>query len=203
MNMISQNVIPQENMQFQRELHVLQEIEKNPVITQRSLASSLGVALGLTNLYIKRLVHKGYIKVTTVPRGRIKYLITPKGLAEKSRLTCEYIQYSLAYFRDVRQRFEKVLNQLQQLGVERIMIFGVGELAELAYLSLQGIEFSFLGFISEQPKNVFLSWPCHEIGSANRLELDAVLICDIDQIDRTKALLEAAGIPKHKIFTVV
>jgi len=201
--MFSQDSLPQENPQGQRELHVLQEIEKNPVITQRSLASKLGVALGLTNLYIKRLVHKGYIKVTTVPRGRIKYLITPRGIAEKSRLTCEYIQCSLSYFRDVRQRFNLVLAQLKQMGVERIVIYGVGELAELAYLSLQGMEFSFLGFVSERPEERFLSCPCHEITSIASLEFDAVLICDIVDVEGIKALLLAAGIPSQKVFALV
>ena len=201
--MISQNGFRPEDMQGQRELHVLQEIEKNPVITQRSLAAKLGVALGLTNLYIKRLAHKGYIKVSTVPRGRIKYLLTPRGIAEKSRLTCEYIQCSLTYFRDVRQRFTVVLTQLKQCGAERVMIYGVGELAELAYLSLQGMDFSFLGFIAEQPKEKFLSCPCYEVGLVDCLNIDAVIICVIVDIEATKALLKDSGIPAHKVFTVV
>ncbi|MDT7041679.1 winged helix-turn-helix transcriptional regulator [Candidatus Nitronereus thalassa] len=190
-------------MQCQRELYVLQEIEKNPVITQRSLASKLGVALGLTNLYIKRLAHKGYIKITTVPRGRIKYLITPKGIAEKSRLTCEYIQCSLTYFRDVRQRFDRVLMQLKQLSVHRIMIYGVGELAELAYLSLQGTNFTFLGFISENQEKTFLSCPCHTIDSLKILHFDAVLICHIVDVEGTRALFRTMGIPHQKVFSVV
>ena len=201
--MLSQDSLSQDNMQRQRDLHVLEEIEENPVLTQRSLSTKLGMALGLTNLYIKRLAHKGYIKITTFPKGRVKYLITPRGIAEKSRLTCEYIQYSLHYFRDVRQRFDRVLIQLKQLGVESIVVFGSGELAEMAYLSLQGTQFKFLGFVSETPEKTFLSCPCHTVNSLKSFNFDAVLICNIGDVEGTKALLRDAGIPQQKVFTVV
>ena len=83
----------------QRALFVLQEVEQNPILTQRALSQKLGVALGLTNLYLKRLVRKGHIKITTFPKNRIRYLLTPRGIKEKSRLTYEYLQYSLTYYR--------------------------------------------------------------------------------------------------------
>src|SRR5439155_1119482 len=75
------------NIQAQRDLQLLNEVERNAAVTQRSLARNLGVAVGLANLYLKRLVRKGHIKITTIPKHRIKYLLTPRGMAEKSRLT--------------------------------------------------------------------------------------------------------------------
>ncbi|MDN5942376.1 MAG: winged helix-turn-helix transcriptional regulator [Nitrospira sp.] len=63
------------------------ELDRDGGATQRVLATKLGVALGMTNLYLKRLARKGYIKVTTTPRSRIRYLLTPQGCTEKSRLT--------------------------------------------------------------------------------------------------------------------
>ena len=75
------------NLQGQRDLLLLSEVERYAGVTQRSLSSKLGVALGLTNLYIKRLARKGYIKITTIPRNRIQYLLTPQGLAENAELT--------------------------------------------------------------------------------------------------------------------
>ncbi|MGQ0695330.1 MAG: winged helix-turn-helix transcriptional regulator, partial [Nitrospiraceae bacterium] len=89
------------NLQGQRDLLLLNEVERNGSVTQRSLATKLGVALGLTNLYLKRLARKGYIKITTIPPHRIRYLLTPQGLAEKSRLTYQYMQYSLSHYRDM------------------------------------------------------------------------------------------------------
>src|SRR6266540_1402085 len=118
------------DLQGQRDLQLLNEVERNAGVTQRSLANKLGVALGLTNLYLKRLAHKGYIKITTIPRHRIKYLLTPRGMAEKSRLTYLYMQYSLSYYRDMRNRLKGILSGLAGAGSKRIVIYGTGELAE-------------------------------------------------------------------------
>src|SRR2546425_12016586 len=121
------------DLQGKRDLQLLSEVERDAGVTQRSPAKKLGVALGLTNLYLRRLARKGYIKITTIPLHRIKYLLSPRGMAEKSRLTYLYMQYSLSYYRDMRQRLKVVLTGLASAGAKRVVICGTGELAELAY----------------------------------------------------------------------
>ena len=91
----------------QRDLRILREISESQDITQRGLAKTLGIALGLTNLYLKRLARKGYIKISTIPPNRLKYLLTPQGIAEKSRLTYEYISFSLVLYRQTRQQLRE------------------------------------------------------------------------------------------------
>src|SRR3989304_3446074 len=91
------------DLEAQRDLAILKEIERSAPLTQRGLAKRLGIALGLANLYLKRLARKGYIKVSTLPPNRIKYLLTPKGIAQKTRLTYEYINYSLHLYKHTRQ----------------------------------------------------------------------------------------------------
>ena len=118
------------DLQGKRDLQLLAEVERDPGVTQRSLAKKLGVALGLTNLYLRRLAHKGYIKFTTIPRKRIQYLLTPRGMAEKSRLTYQYLQYSLTYYRDMRQHLKLTLSKVARRGAHNIVIYGTGELAE-------------------------------------------------------------------------
>jgi predicted transcriptional regulator len=81
---------------------LLAEVERDGAVTQRSLSTKLGVALGLTNLYLKRLAQRGYIKITTIPSHRVRYLLTPQGFAEKSRLAYLYMEYSLSHYRDMR-----------------------------------------------------------------------------------------------------
>src|SRR6187401_2448069 len=97
------------DLQGQRDLLLLSELDRDGGATQRTLSSKLGVALGLTNLYLKRLARKGYIKITTIPRNRIRYLLTPQGFAEKSRLTYLYMEYSLSHYRDMRGRLRDAL----------------------------------------------------------------------------------------------
>ena len=135
------------DLQGQRDLQLLNEVEQDAGVTQRSLATKLGVALGLTNLYLKRLARKGYIKISTIPSHRIKYLLTPRGMAEKSRLTYAYMQYSLSYYREMRERLKHVFAGLSTAGAKRVAVYGTGELAELAYLTLREMDLTLVGFV--------------------------------------------------------
>ena len=190
------------DLQGQRDLQLLNEIEQDAEVTQRSLAKKLGVALGLTNLYLKRLAHKGYIKITTIPRHRIKYLLTPRGIAEKSRLTYLYMQYSLTYYRDMRQRLKRVLSGLSRAGAKRIVIYGTGELAELTYLSIREMDLTLVGFVNGAQGQTFLSYPVWPIDSLSSWEFDALLIADLQEAKKVQALIIREGIPKEKIITL-
>src|SRR5712672_2042575 len=79
------------DIEAHRDLKLLEAVEQDSRVTQRSLATKLGIALGLTNIYLRRLVRKGYIKCVNVQSNRISYLITPRGIAEKARLTYEFL----------------------------------------------------------------------------------------------------------------
>ena len=191
------------NRQGQRDLLLLQEMEQNPVVTQRSLAKKLGVALGLTNLYLKRLVKKGYVKITTIPRNRIRYILTPHGFTEKTRLTYEYLQYSLTYYRDVRHRLNHTLAGMERSGVKRIAIFGIGELAEFAYLSIQESNLVLVGFVADGPGDRFLTFPRGTLETLRDWSFDAILISDLGNIDETRTRIQASGISAEQVFSVV
>src|SRR5581483_7003652 len=66
------------DIEAERDLRLLEAVEQNSRITQRGLATKLGIALGLTNIYLKRLARKGYIKCVNVQSNRLTYLITPR-----------------------------------------------------------------------------------------------------------------------------
>ena len=189
------------DIQEQRDLQLLNEVERNAAVTQRSLALKLDVALGLTNLYLKRLARKGYIKITTIPRQRIKYLLTPRGMAEKTRLTYLYMQYSLSYYRDMRQRLKVVLTALARAGAKRIVICGTGELAELAYISLREMDLTLVGFV-DGDQGTFLSYPLWPIEALPNWELDAVLITDLKEAKKIQARIVRSGISREKIATL-
>ena len=116
-------------------LGLLSAVERDSELTQRSLSSELGIALGLANAYLKRCVNKGLIKVSQVPLNRYAYYLTPRGFAEKSRLTAEYLSVSFNFFRDARRQCEALLAGCARHGLHRIALVGGGELAEIAVLS--------------------------------------------------------------------
>ena len=128
---------------LERDLEILTAIGEGHPLTQRDLAERLGVALGLTNLYLKRLARKGFIKITDFPRKpaarkRLRYLLTPQGISEKTRLTYEHVAYSPSLYRRARQTLRESLSLLPEGGMKRIALYGTGEAAELAYLTLKG-----------------------------------------------------------------
>ena len=85
------------DVESRRDLQLLEALEQESRITQRSLAIRLGIALGLTNLYLKRLIRKGYVKCVTVAPNRLVYSLTPRGMVRKGRLTYEFMKYSLDF----------------------------------------------------------------------------------------------------------
>ena len=120
-----------ENYDFQ----ILRHIEENPDTTQADLATQLGVAVGSVNWYIKRLINKGYIKVTKMQRRRLRYLLTPKGITEKARLTQKFMQASLKWYRLTRESSKNFIKQIKQAGYDTVCIEGDGDLAEIVYLT--------------------------------------------------------------------
>ena len=116
-------------------LGVLSAVERDSEITQRSISGELGIALGLANAYVRRCARKGWIKVHQAPMNRYAYYLTPKGFAEKSRLTAEYLAVSLNFFRNARQECAGLLADCVHEGWTRLALAGVGELAEIAILS--------------------------------------------------------------------
>ena len=148
------------------DLQILSHIEENPDTTQADLATQLDVAVGSVNWYIKRLINKGYIKVTQMQRRRLRYLLTPKGIAEKTRLTKEFMQASLQWYRLTRETSKHFLEEIKQAGYGTVCIEGDGDLAEIVYLTCleaqikvkEDIDCAYPIFRIEELKTI-LEWP--------------------------------------------
>src|SRR4030065_417859 len=126
-------------------LEILEELSRNGHVTQRELSRKVGIALGLSNFYIKRLVQKGYVEVVYLERNRLGYLITPQGIAEKSRLTYSYIHRSYGYVRKVRVSIREKLKILSREGVSNVVIYGGGDIAEVTYLAIHEVGMKLAG----------------------------------------------------------
>lgn len=130
---------PEENV---RELTLLEQIESDPDVTQASLATQLGVAVGTVNWHLKRLVSKGYVKVKRAERKKLRYIITPEGLALRARLTVDYIERSFDLYRKTRERVRAHLDEVKKAGHARVRLVGEGDVADICRLSCleQGVE---------------------------------------------------------------
>ncbi len=119
-------------------LEILEAIEARSDVTQRHLARSTGIALGLANSYLKRCVRKGLVKIHQAPANRYLYYLTPKGFTEKSRLTARYLSISFAFYRKAGDSCRDAFQRCQKQGWNRVVLCGVSDLAEIA--SLRALE---------------------------------------------------------------
>jgi DNA-binding MarR family transcriptional regulator len=124
--------IPEEKA---RELTLLEQIERDPDVTQASLATQLGVAVGTVNWHIKRLVEKGAVKVKRAERKKLRYIITPEGIALRARLTVDYIEHSFELYRKTRQRVKAHIHEVKRAGYDSVRLIGEGDVADICRLS--------------------------------------------------------------------
>lgn len=197
----------------ERDLELLTAIGEGRPVTQRALAERLGVALGLTNLYLKRLATKGYIKIVEFPRkpaagSRLRYLLTAKGISEKTRLTYDHMTHALALYKKTRQTLREALALLRDGGMKRVALYGTGEAAELAYLTLREFGLDAVAVYSRDGGGEFLGFPVRSIaelrdGSALRDgTIDRIIVATFDRAQPHVAELEALGIPVDALVTL-
>ena len=186
-----------------RDMHLLDEVTRAPDLTQRELSKRIGTALGLTNLMLRRLVKKGYIKISGTKRSRIRYLITPQGILEKSRLTYEFVQYSLELYGRIRQSLRKQLEILVQEGNRRILLYGTGELAEIAFLTIREMGLEVVGVVGEpaSPER-FLEYAVQAPAAVPAGGYDRVIVISLSGGQEEVKRLAALGVPQERIIVV-
>jgi DNA-binding MarR family transcriptional regulator len=141
----------QDSSEIEITLGLLNAVGENSSLTQRSIASDLDIALGLANAYLKRCVRKGLIKVQQVPRNRYAYYLTPRGFAEKSKLTSTYLSISFNFFREARRQCSDVFEQCANKGWERVALVGCSDVAEIATLCAREHGIEIAGIVDALP----------------------------------------------------
>jgi ribosomal protein S25 len=187
------------DVEAHRDLRLLEAVHEDPRVTQRGLSSKLGIALGLANVYLKRMIHKGYIKCVNVQPNRISYLITPRGIAEKARLTYEFMDYSLHLYGEVRQHLREAMQDCAAAG-KRVAIYGSGEAAELAYLSLKESGLEPVAIFDQTGGHDFLGMPVLPIAEHGSVEYDLMIVATLDRSGQGTADLQQVGVPSDKQF---
>lgn len=142
------------------ELQLLEAIEKTPETTQADLARAVGVAVGTVNWHLKRWSKKGYVKISRINRWNWHYLLTAEGIAHKAKLASEYLEFSLALYRQTREEAKRLLNEVEDAGYSSVFIQGDGEIAEIVRLTCLELKID-----TQLPDNVQL--PTIEIVQAN------------------------------------
>ena len=187
-----------------RTLKLLEEIDKDYTQSQRDLSNKLDISLGLVNSFVKRLANKGYCKITTLPKNRVKYILTPKGAMEKTRLTYQYLQYSFELYRGARRNLQKHFNGLVAQGVKHIVFYGVSEIAEIAYISLQETAIKMVAIVDEKRVGkIFLGNVVKDPLVLGSISFDRILITSMKKDDSQLEKILKKGIASSKIVMLV
>lgn len=184
----------------QRVLELLEAVGQRSDLSQRHLARQMGVALGLANSYLKRCVRKGLIKIGEAPANRYLYYLTPKGFAEKSRLTAKYLAVSFAFYRRAGESCVRALRACEERGLKRVLLCGVSDLAEVAALRALEMDVEIIGVYDPRTdRRRFLGKPVWR-SLADAAPFDVCLLTDT-QADRAayEQLLRALGRNRVKV----
>ena len=184
-----------------RSLQILEEIGNTHSPSQRYLARKLNISLGLANSFVKRLTKKGYVKITTIPRNRVKYMLTPQGFAEKSRLTYEFIQHSFNLYKEALKKFEGLLNELEKRNVKKVLFYGASDLAEITFVSLKATNIELVGVVDDLKKGTqFLDFTIRSTSELKNLEFDSIILTALESKDHMVKKLVEKNIPREKII---
>jgi DNA-binding MarR family transcriptional regulator len=167
-------------------LGLLETVERDGGLSQRHLASELGIALGLVNAYLKKCIKKGFLKVHDAPARRYVYYLTPKGFAEKSRLTAEFLSSSFVFFRRAKADCLEVLAESRARGYTSVVLAGRSDLAEIA--AICAIETGTKVVASVFPQGngrTFIGYPAVASFDLIATEFDAVIVTDLENTDET------------------
>lgn len=136
----------------QQEYALLNEIAQDSMVTQAHLSKHLGIAVGSVNWYIKRLIHRGWVKVSRLDRTRLKYDLTTDGMRVFTQRAMLYAKDSLQVYRSLRNKAKTLVMDLKQNGIGTVYLEGEDEVMDI--LRLTCIENGIV--ISDTPSYVIL-----------------------------------------------
>jgi DNA-binding MarR family transcriptional regulator len=173
-----------DEVQDQILLNLLNAVERNSAVTQRTIAQELGIALGLANTYLRRCVRKGLVKIQQVPANRYVYYLTTQGFGEKSRLTVKYLSSSLNLFRAARQQCEDVIRDCVAQKETLLVLAGMGDLTEIALLCAREFPVSIVAIFDPSAADETMLRGVPVVSSLKSLpEFHAIIVTDMAQPD--------------------
>ncbi len=192
---------PSESM---RDLQFLEELEKTPNLSQRELSNRFGIALGVTNACLKRMARRGWIRLGKIRPRRIGYFLTPKGLAEKAKLTMTFFSYNIHHYSRLKAMIGEKFLEMASQGVKRVVFYGVSDEMEVAYVTLQGTNMELISIVDDNDgvkgKNI-LGRKTKDPDEIDSMGADAILITSILEKERILKKLKKRK-NKVKLFTI-
>jgi DNA-binding MarR family transcriptional regulator len=204
--------MPRSEHEYDRK--VLEAIASGQHVTQRKLSRELGVALGLTNLLIRRLVGKGYVRVSNLGTRHVRYLMTPAGWEALADATRQSLENTVHLYTETRERIRTALSAISEScrstgdGRKRVVFYGAGDVAEIAYVSLQTTDLTLVGVVDDQRTGRFFNLTISAADQLSpetlgRLPYDHLIVTSLRHAEVIRAKLADRGMPAERIFTLL
>lgn len=195
------NNLAEKPLDSSRSLQLLSEISGEEPLSQRELSRRLGIAVGLVNSYLKNLVSKGFVRVKDFPSNRYAYLLTPQGIAEKSRLAYQHLSYFTSLYTVARQDYLDLFRRLENAGVREVAFCGVDEVAEVAFLSLQETGLKLVAVMDDgRQGDLFFGLPIKTLSEGAQEGSAPVVISSLKRRDELAQVLYGLGVADSMVF---
>lgn len=176
-----------------RDLHLLEELEKNPLTSQRELSRKFNIALGVTNACIKRMVRKGWIRIRGLNHRKIGYYLTQKGFTEKTKLTLHLVSCTIQHYIQLKKIITRRLLEMEKKGMKRVVFYGVSDEMEVAYITLQGVNMKLVGIVEDddkfKPINLF-GFQIEPVSRIGEIKPDGILITSTGESEKKRERLK-------------
>lgn len=183
-------------------LKILEALNENDTQSQRELSKKLNISLGLVNSLLKKIIKRGYYNVITTNNSKLKYILTPKGIFEKSILSYRHILLLIESYCDACDKVKLIFDELAKENKKRIILFGAGELAEIAYIVSKKSTLRLVGVVDEKLYGTsLLDTKIWDISYLQKYPFDAVVITDMNDPAMAKKNLIEQGIAVNKIVS--
>ena len=187
---------------------ILQAIASGERLTQRSLAREMGVAVGLANLLIRRLVGKGYVRIANMGARHVRYLMTPEGWDALATATRASLENTVHLYTQTREQIRDSLASISEQCAEhekRIVFYGAGDVAEIAYVSLQNTDLSLVGVVDDKRTGRFFNVEISPPDALTRETIGGVpyshvVVTSLRAADAIRERLASRDVPPEKVF---
>jgi DNA-binding MarR family transcriptional regulator len=176
-----------------RDLRLLEELEKNPIVSQRELSHRFGIALGVTNACLRRMARKGWIRIRDLNPRKIGYYLTPKGVLEKARLTLNLISFRVQNYAELKKIIASRLLEMENEGLKKLAFYGISDEMEIAYITLQGVNLKLVGIVDDDEKvtsHIILGYEIEPVSRVQELKPDCILITSLSENEKKKETLK-------------
>jgi len=163
------------------EFKILKHVEESPKLNNRMAASKLGCSVKLAHALLGKMVDRGLLHVKKLHSRRWDYFLTPKGIAEKARLTYEFIDFSMNFYQEARKASSQVCRDIAESGLKTVAFLGAGDLAEIVYLGVKEWDLELVEVYNGDISGTFLGHSILPVSDLRNSQAGAVIVCLYDK----------------------